>query len=74
MLEFTEYLRGVFAGIAKEDTISFKEELRHVHAYTNVEMMRFEGRIFVEYDTPVLNFKLPALTLQQRPPKVPLKT
>jgi signal transduction histidine kinase len=64
VLEFTEYLRGVFAGIAKEDTISFKEELRHVHAYTNVEMMRFEGRIFVEYDTPVLNFKLPALTLQ----------
>ena len=64
MLDFTSYLRKNFTAIAKEDTISFSEELEHVRAYLAVEQVRFEGKLFVTFDTPVTMFRLPPLTLQ----------
>ena len=64
ILDFNSYLRRNFAAIAKEGTIPFSEELEHTRAYLAVEQVRFEGKLFVEFDTPHMNFRLPPLTLQ----------
>lgn len=64
ILDFTSYLRRNFTAIAREGTVSFAEELEHTRAYLAVEQVRFEGRLFVEMDTPHTSFVLPPLTLQ----------
>ena len=63
-LDFTSYLRKNFTAIAKEETIPFTEELEHTRAYLAVEQVRFKGKLFVEFDMPYTNFRLPPLTLQ----------
>ena len=62
--DFTIYLRKNFTAIAREETIPFSEELEHARAYLAVEQVRYEGRLFVETDTPHTAFRLPPLTLQ----------
>lgn len=62
--EFTNYLRNNFTAIAQDTPIPFTKELEHTKAYLAVEQARFEGQIFYEFDTPVINFRVPALTLQ----------
>lgn len=61
---FTNYLRKNFSAIAKNEAIPFKEELEHTKTYLAIEQTRFEGMLFVEFDTPHLNFRIPPLTLQ----------
>ena len=61
---FTNYLRNNFTAIAQDKPIPFSKELEHTKAYLAVEQARFEGQFFFEFDTPVTNFRLPALTLQ----------
>ena len=63
-LNFTNYLRKNFTTIAKERTIQFIEELEHAKAYLSVEQVRFEGKLFVEFDTDYTDFRLPPLTMQ----------
>ena len=63
-LDFTTYLRKNFTAIACEDTISFPEELEHTRAYLAVEQAQFEDSLFLEFDTPHTQFRLPPLTLQ----------
>ena len=63
-LDFTNYLRKNFMAIAYEGTILFSEELEHTKAYLSIEQAQFEENLFVEYDTPYVNFKIPPLTLQ----------
>ena len=63
-LDFTTYLRKNFTAIASEDTVPFSDELEHTRAYLAVEQVQFEDSLFVEYDTPHKNFRLPPLTLQ----------
>ncbi|MBQ3264307.1 MAG: histidine kinase [Ruminococcus sp.] len=62
--DFTNYLRNNFTAIAQDKPIPFTKELEHTKAYLAVEQARFEGLIFFEFDTPVVNFRIPALTLQ----------
>ena len=64
ILDFTAYLRRNFTALAQKDTISFSEELEHTRAYLAVEQVRFEDRLFVEFDTPHVLFRVPPLTLQ----------
>ena len=63
-LDFTSYLRRNFTAIASSETIPFSEELEHTRAYLSVEQAQFEDGLFVEYDTPHTDFRLPPLTLQ----------
>ena len=62
--DFTEYLRKNFTAIASEDTVPFADELKHTQAYLAVEQAQHEGRLFVQYDTPHIHFRVPPLTLQ----------
>ena len=63
-LDFTTYLRKNFTAIASEDPIPFSEELTHTRAYLAVEQAQFEDSLFVDYDTPYIDFRVPPLTLQ----------
>ena len=63
-LDFTAYLRKNFTAIASEDTIPFSDELEHTRAYLAVEQAQCEDSLFVDYDTPHTDFRLPPLTLQ----------
>ena len=63
-LDFTTYLRKNFTAIASEELISFSEELEHTRAYLAVEQAQFEDILFVDYDTPHIDFDVPPLTLQ----------
>ena len=63
-LDFTTYLRKNFTAIASEGLIPFSEELEHTRAYLTVEHAQFEDSLFVDYDTPHIDFSVPALTLQ----------
>ena len=64
ILDFTSYLRDNFTALARDDTVPFTDELEHARAYLAVEQVRFENRLFVEFDTPAVQFRLPPLTLQ----------
>ena len=61
---FTEYLRKNFTAMSKDSLIPFEDELEHTRAYLEVEKVRFEGKINVEFDTPNIFFVIPPLTLQ----------
>lgn len=63
-LEFSRYLQNNYEAIAKEGTVPFEKELEHTRAYLAVEQACYEGRVFVEFDTPVTSFNVPPLTLQ----------
>ena len=63
-LDFTTYLRKNFTAIASDRLIPFSEELEHTRAYLTVEQAQFDGRLFVDYDTPHMDFSVPPLTLQ----------
>jgi len=64
ILDFSRYLQGSFTAIANETTIPFTEELEHTRAYLAVEQARYQGQLFVEFDTPNTFFRIPSLTLQ----------
>ena len=63
-LDFTAYLRKNFTAIASEDTVPFSDDLEHTRAYLAVEQVQFEDGLFVDYDTPHKEFRVPPLTLQ----------
>lgn len=64
ILNFTNYLRKNFTAIAEESTVPFSEELEHTKAYLSIEKVRFDGKLFIEFDTPYIGFKITPLTLQ----------
>jgi len=64
ILDFSNYLKKNFTAITSENCIPFTEELGHIKAYLAVELVRYEDRLFVDYDIPVTMFNLPPLTLQ----------
>ena len=63
-MDFTSYLQKNFNAVASENLITFAAELEHTRAYLAVEQARYEEMLFVEYDTPFTQFRLPPLTLQ----------
>lgn len=45
--------------------INFRQEIRHIEAYVNIEMARFGDRLQINYNIPdFLDFNLPCLILQ----------
>ena len=62
--EFALYLRGNMNSISSNVPIHFIKELEHTKAYLNLEKLRFEDDLTVDYNIECINFKIPALTLQ----------
>lgn len=64
ILKFASYLRGNLSSLDRKTVIPFDEELRHVQVYLDLEKLRFENDLNIEYDIKTTGFFLPALTVQ----------
>ena len=63
--DFSRYLRfNVDAITASGGIVPFKEELRAVRAYTDINEAQLGDRLHVIFEVPDADFQMPALTLQ----------
>lgn len=62
--DFTEYLRMNFSTLTATNLVPFKDELKHIKTYVNLEKMRFNDRLNVSYDIQVSSFFVPPLSVQ----------
>ena len=61
---FITYLRGNMDSIQREHTIHFSKELNHISAYLELEKLRFEDDLNIEFDIQETDFFIPSLTIQ----------
>ena len=61
---FSEYLRNNLSTLEESGLISFETELAHVNTYLDIEKVRFEDTLEIEYDIKCVDFSLPVLTVQ----------
>ena len=61
---FAEYLRNNLSSLEEPGLISFETELAHVNTYLDIERVRFEDTLEIEYDIKCVDFSLPVLTVQ----------
>lgn len=62
--EFTDYLRMNISTLTETKLIAFEDELKHIKTYVDLEKMRFNERVNVNYDIQVSNFNIPPLSIQ----------
>ena len=63
-VEFAQYLRGNVNSLSEEGVIPFEKELEHTRLYLDLEQIRFEDALKVEYDIACSDFPIPTLTLE----------
>ena len=61
---FAEYLRNNLSTLEEPGLISFETELSHIKTYLDIEKIRFEDTLEIEYDIKCEKFSLPVLTVQ----------
>ena len=61
---FAEYLRNNLSSLEETGLISFETELSHINTYLDIEKVRFEDTLEIEYDIQCIDFFLPVLTVQ----------
>ena len=61
---FSEYLRNNLSTLEEPGLITFETELSHVNTYLDIEKVRFEDTLEIEYDIKCVDFSLPVLTVQ----------
>lgn len=61
---FAEYLRNNLSSLEETGLISFETELSHIKTYLEIEKIRFEDTLEIEYDVKCVDFSLPVLTVQ----------
>ena len=61
---FAEYLRNNLSSLEEPGLISFETELSHIKTYLEIEKIRFEDTLEIEYDIKCDDFSLPVLTVQ----------
>jgi sensor histidine kinase YesM len=61
---FAEYLRNNLSSLEEPGLITFETELAHVKTYLDIEKIRFEDTLDIEYDIECVAFSLPVLTVQ----------
>ena len=61
---FSEYLRNNLSSLEEPGLIPFATELSHVNTYLDIEKVRFEDTLEIEYDIKCVDFSLPVLTVQ----------
>ncbi len=62
--DFSDYLRANIQSVTNTDPIPFTAELKHVRAYTDIELIRFRNRIQVIYEIGASDFMILPLTIQ----------
>jgi len=61
---FSDYLRGNMEALEHTALIPISQEMKHVKSYLRLEEMRFQDELEVIYDVKVLNFDVPALSVE----------
>lgn len=61
---FATYMRTNIDTLSSNELVSFKKELSHVKAFMQIQKLRFEDTVTIEYHITCENFKLPPLTIQ----------
>ena len=61
---FSEYLRNNLSSLDEPGLISFETELAHIKTYLDIEKIRFDDTLEIEYDIECVDFSLPVLTVQ----------
>ena len=64
LLKFERYLRGNMDSMGREEPIPFRTELEHTQTYLELEQLRFQNELNIDYDLRCMDFLLPPLTLQ----------
>ena len=64
IITFSRYLRGNMTSIGSAGAIPFERELSHTRFYLELEQIRFEDALQVEYDISCTDFYIPTLTLE----------
>ena len=63
-VKFSQYLRGNMKSLSQEGMIPFEQELQHTMLYLDLEQIRFEDALRIEYDITCRDFRIPTLTLE----------
>ena len=63
-VKFSQYLRGNMDSLSREGMIPFEQELQYTMLYLDLEKLRFEDALQIEYDISCREFFLPTLTLE----------
>jgi hypothetical protein len=64
IIDFSKYLRENLDFLTESNLIPFSKELEHVKKYVNLEKLRFEDKINVEFNVEETEFLIPSLSLQ----------
>lgn len=62
--DFAKYLRGNLDSLNHFEMIPFEQELIHIENYVNLEKLRFEEKLKVEYRIETTGFRVPVLSVQ----------
>ena len=63
--DFSRYMRFNLDSVtAKKGLCTFKEELRSIRAYTDINQKQLGDRLQMKYEIPNLDFNIPVLTIQ----------
>lgn len=63
-ITFADYLRGNMDALKQTAPVPFEMEIEHLKKYLYIEQLRFGKKLQVEYDLPVMDFKVPMLSIQ----------
>ena len=61
---FSEYLRNNLSSLEETGLVPFETELSHIRTYLDIEKVRFEDTLEIEFDIQCVDFALPVLTVQ----------
>lgn len=61
---FGKYLRANFEAIGEKKLVQFKDELKCIKAYVELERINYGEKLNIEYDIEFDDFMLPALTVE----------
>lgn len=64
LMKFSQYLRVNIDSVAHVCMIPFSQELDHIKTYLDIEKLRFEDRLQIEFCIEETNFQVPQLSIQ----------
>lgn len=64
VISFSKYLRRNMDSLTENSPIPFSQELEHIKNYCEIELLRFEDKLTLIYDTDYIDFLVPSLTVQ----------
>ena len=61
---FGKYLRANFEVMTEDILVPFRDELKNIRAYVDLEHMNYGNKLVIKYDIEMEDFMLPALTVE----------